>query len=329
MTGARAHLVPHRRAGRRPRPGPAGPGRHGGPGRRQADRLGGRHAARQPHRDAGVTGHRPGAVRGGRRARPDHHLRRDLPRSRARPGACVHQSRRARAGAHRGDHRAEQEPGRGRLADRRGPAARRRRPPGRRPRSTGCASGCSASAARSGPRRRARSRRPPRYAFGEPPELVERVARSRRLHATVARAVAARFPAAGVAGPVPQAAFYLYPDFGPWREQAARRHGVSTGPGLAALLLDRYGAGVLPASAFGEDRRAAGCGWRPGCSTADTTSSARPRWPHLTRWRCPGSRPRWPGSRRSWPTWAAERPGRGPWAVSATGLRPVQQACEA
>ncbi|HEY2577356.1 MAG TPA: pyridoxal phosphate-dependent aminotransferase [Streptosporangiaceae bacterium] len=89
-------------------------------------------------------------------------------------------------------------------------------------------------------------------AFGEPPEVTERVARSRRLHATVARAVAARFAAAGVPGPVPRAAFYLYPDFAPWRELLAARHGVTTGQGLATLLLDRYGAGVLPAVAFGE-----------------------------------------------------------------------------
>jgi aspartate aminotransferase len=94
------------------------------------------------------------------------------------------------------------------------------------------------------------------YAFGEPPELVERVARSRRLHATVARAVAARFSAAGVAGPVPRAAFYLYPDFGPWRDTLRARHGVSTGQDLAALLLERYGAGVLPGSAFGEQAEA-------------------------------------------------------------------------
>jgi aspartate aminotransferase len=91
------------------------------------------------------------------------------------------------------------------------------------------------------------------YAFAEPPELVDRVARSRRLHATVARAVAARFSAAGVAGPVPRAAFYVYPDFGPWRDRLRDRHGVTTGAGLATLLLDRYGAGVLPGSAFGED----------------------------------------------------------------------------
>ena len=90
-------------------------------------------------------------------------------------------------------------------------------------------------------------------AFGEPPELAERIARSRSLHEAVCRAVADRFAAAGVIVPEPQAAFYLYPDFDPWREHLARQHRVTTGPGLAALLLERYGVGVLPASAFGED----------------------------------------------------------------------------
>jgi aspartate aminotransferase len=93
-------------------------------------------------------------------------------------------------------------------------------------------------------------------AFREPPEIAERVARSRTLHETVCRAVAARFAAAGVIVPEPQAAFYLYPDFAPWRAHLAARHGVATGAALAALLLNRYGVGVLPASAFGEDEPA-------------------------------------------------------------------------
>jgi aspartate aminotransferase len=91
------------------------------------------------------------------------------------------------------------------------------------------------------------------YAFGEPEVLTERVAASRRLHATVARAVAARFTAAGALVPAPQAAFYLYPDFGACREHLRRAHGVATSAGLAALLLDRYRIGVLPGSAFGDD----------------------------------------------------------------------------
>jgi aspartate aminotransferase len=52
--------------------------------------------------------------------------------------------------------------------------------------------------------------------------------------------------------PQPQASFYVYPDFEPWRDHLARRWGVTTGAGLAGLLLDRYGAGTLPGSAFGE-----------------------------------------------------------------------------
>lgn len=93
-------------------------------------------------------------------------------------------------------------------------------------------------------------------AFREPAELTQRIARSRSLHEAVSRAVAGRFAAAGVIVPEPQAAFYLYPDFGPWREHLAARHGVTTGAGLAAHLLERYGVGVLPASAFGEDEPA-------------------------------------------------------------------------
>jgi aspartate aminotransferase len=89
-------------------------------------------------------------------------------------------------------------------------------------------------------------------AFDEPPEITGHIRRSRALHATVCRAVAARFAAAGLAVTTPQAAFYAYPDFAPWREHLARRHGVTTGAGLARHLLDRYGMGVLPASAFGE-----------------------------------------------------------------------------
>ncbi|MCW2916158.1 MAG: aminotransferase class [Actinomycetia bacterium] len=90
------------------------------------------------------------------------------------------------------------------------------------------------------------------YAFAEPPELVKQVARSRRLHATVARAVADRFRAAGAATPDPQAAFYVYPDFEPLRAQLHRGHQVRTGADLGELLLERYGVGVLPGSSFGE-----------------------------------------------------------------------------
>jgi aspartate aminotransferase len=89
-------------------------------------------------------------------------------------------------------------------------------------------------------------------AFSELPEITERILASRRLHAAVVRDVAARFTAAGALVTPPQGAFYLYPDFEPYRDMLARRFGVTSGEGLAALLLDRYGIGVLPGSAFGE-----------------------------------------------------------------------------
>jgi aspartate aminotransferase len=89
-------------------------------------------------------------------------------------------------------------------------------------------------------------------AFSEPPVLAERVALSRRLHARVARAIALRFAAAGASVPAPQAAFYLYPDFSPLADVLLERHGITSDEGLAAVLLRKYGVGVLPGRAFGE-----------------------------------------------------------------------------
>ena len=90
-------------------------------------------------------------------------------------------------------------------------------------------------------------------AFSEPPELAERVALSRRLHRSVARAAAHRFAAAGAEVPAPQAAFYLYPDFTPLAGVLLERHGITSDESLASVLLHEYGVGVLPGSAFGED----------------------------------------------------------------------------
>jgi aspartate/methionine/tyrosine aminotransferase len=88
-------------------------------------------------------------------------------------------------------------------------------------------------------------------AFSEPAELRQRVAQSRVLHATVARAVADICAKAGLSVPRPQASFYVYPDFGPWRGWL-RSRGITTGAALARHLISKYGVGALPASAFGE-----------------------------------------------------------------------------
>jgi aspartate aminotransferase len=89
-------------------------------------------------------------------------------------------------------------------------------------------------------------------AFAEPPELAERVSASRSLHAAVARAAHSVCASAGLEISAPQAGFYLYPDFAPLQEQLAHRFGVRSAAGLAAILLDRYGAATLPGSAFGD-----------------------------------------------------------------------------
>jgi aspartate aminotransferase len=89
-------------------------------------------------------------------------------------------------------------------------------------------------------------------ALDEPADLAERVSRSRSLHAAVSLAAARLCADAGLDVAPPQAAFYLYPDFDPWREHLRGKFGVNTGPDLVGLLLNRYGAGTLPGSAFGE-----------------------------------------------------------------------------
>lgn len=83
------------------------------------------------------------------------------------------------------------------------------------------------------------------YAYTEPPEIVERVDASRRLHGIVARAVADRFARAGAAVSYPQGGFYLYPDLAPLRRFA-------TSGELTSALLDGHGVGVLPGSVFGD-----------------------------------------------------------------------------
>lgn len=94
------------------------------------------------------------------------------------------------------------------------------------------------------------------YAFAEPDELTEHIAKSRRLHAAMATAMADRLRAAGATVPTPHGGFYLYPDFAPLRATLTADHGVRTGADLAGLLLKEYGVGVLPGSAFGDHEEA-------------------------------------------------------------------------
>ncbi|WP_033331314.1 pyridoxal phosphate-dependent aminotransferase [Streptomyces novaecaesareae] len=90
------------------------------------------------------------------------------------------------------------------------------------------------------------------YAFAEPPELRAHLAASTRLHGAVARAVHRIVLDSGADCRAPQAGFYLYPDYGPLREELAA-HGVGDSAGLQHHLLDRAGIAVLAGHHLGDD----------------------------------------------------------------------------
>lgn len=93
------------------------------------------------------------------------------------------------------------------------------------------------------------------YVLSDPQEVTDHIAKATRLHARVARAVHQEFIAAGATCREPSAGFYLYPDFEPLRETLAAQ-GIATSPDLATALLERFGIGVLPGSAFGDPAEA-------------------------------------------------------------------------
>lgn len=94
------------------------------------------------------------------------------------------------------------------------------------------------------------------WAFTEPEVLRDHLAASRRLHGTVARAVAEVFAEAGAEVARPEGGFYLYPDLEPHRDRLLQRWGISDGPGLARVLLEELDVATLPGSAFGDHREA-------------------------------------------------------------------------
>lgn len=77
------------------------------------------------------------------------------------------------------------------------------------------------------------------------------VRRSARVHTHAAARLHTALIAAGVECPRPMGAFYLYPDFAPWRGPLAALS-VSTSSDLASHLLERWDIATLPASDFGE-----------------------------------------------------------------------------
>jgi aspartate aminotransferase len=83
------------------------------------------------------------------------------------------------------------------------------------------------------------------YVLSEPPEVLEHVAASRRLHRAVARAAYDVVVEAGARCRPPGGAFYLYPHF--------EGRGFASGAELADHLLERRGIAVLAGEAFGDD----------------------------------------------------------------------------
>ena len=83
------------------------------------------------------------------------------------------------------------------------------------------------------------------YVLSEPPEVVEHVAASRRLHAAVSRAAHAVVVASGASCRPPGGGFYLYPEL----------DGLpfATGAELAEHLLEERHVAVLAGEAFGDD----------------------------------------------------------------------------
>ncbi|SRR6266851_666531 len=92
-------------------------------------------------------------------------------------------------------------------------------------------------------------------AFSPNADLETYVKRSARIHAHSAARLYETFRGLGVPCPRPAGAFYLYPDFAPWRTVLAER-GVKTGQELAHYLLDQWDIAALPGSAFGEQPEA-------------------------------------------------------------------------
>ncbi len=88
-------------------------------------------------------------------------------------------------------------------------------------------------------------------AYSPNAELEAYVRRSARLHGHIAGRLHQTLSSLGVLCARPAGAFYLYPDFAPWRAALAAR-GVTTSEELARLLLEEWDIAALPGAAFGE-----------------------------------------------------------------------------
>ena len=112
------------------------------------------------------------------------------------------------------------------------------------------------------------------HVLSEPPEVVEHVARSRRLHRATTLAAHDRIVSAGASCRRPSGGFYLYPDFEPLRPVLLDR-GVVGADTLADHLLERFEIGVLSGAAFGDDPAALRCRMATSLLYGDTVERRR------------------------------------------------------
>ena len=82
-------------------------------------------------------------------------------------------------------------------------------------------------------------------------ELATYVRRSARLHGYTTGRLRQSLVEIGISCPRPAGAFYLYPDFAPFREALGAR-GIATSETLARYLLDEFDIATLPGTAFGD-----------------------------------------------------------------------------
>lgn len=89
-------------------------------------------------------------------------------------------------------------------------------------------------------------------AFRNDPGVQEYIQTCTRIHRLVAGYVRDTVVALGIQYPDPEGAFYLYPDFEPFREKL-QGYGVETSDQLATDLIDRIQLATLPGTAFGDE----------------------------------------------------------------------------
>src|SRR5207244_5090187 len=92
-------------------------------------------------------------------------------------------------------------------------------------------------------------------AFSANTQMELYVQRSARIHGHVAARLYETLVNLGVPCPRPAGAFYLYPDFAPWRSALMQR-GIGTSQELAHYLLDEWDIATLPGMVFGEQPEA-------------------------------------------------------------------------